>query len=581
MIFHVAVRGSGIPLREIWDFCQWINYWNNEDTESKDIVFNKNRVIVEGLIECDQKEDEDCFPDAERFDSLKAFFAKHPRVKILFDLTLNPAKPAYKGIPDGVIIQDMHGARAWIIYSVVFRRGEALNSGRVLFLLALDQMHDDLFLLDLDGNILELNEKAVQTIGLPKEKILGQSCWDLVTDFSSIRERDEETSPFKFTVRTGRGTEGILPTIDKDNKLHFYRISSYPIRNGKGELTHVIIWRRDVTSSSFKEHEDFTLEIQKVLSEFADYTAHELLNPLVPLAGFNKKLLLLPELSEDQREKLEGIRESALRIEKISKTIKEIARFPKAKTGECDVRQVLDSVLNGFSETGNAQASPNLATLKKQTTFTFDFEASLPKVGCHEDTLSEILKQILTNSLEAMPDGGHIHIKGEGAWRFICVIIEDNGRGILEEYMPLIYDPFFSTKIDPISGKAQGSGLGLPIVRHLMREIRGEHTVESFPGKGTKVTLYFPLVLATQDVVGNLGLLDRKLPRKPLRKSASDLSSSQSGSEDPTLANFASGERPLPAQSNRPFRGIKPTPFYKRHGKLRRVNRIRRLFRRF
>jgi two-component system NtrC family sensor kinase len=76
----------------------------------------------------------------------------------------------------------------------------------------------------------------------------------------------------------------------------------------------------------------------------------------------------------------------------------------------------------------------------------------------------------------------------------ICLQIEDNGQGINAQDLPKIFDPFFTTK-EP----GKGTGLGLSICYGIMQKLGGKIEVESHPGEGTSVTLYFPL--ATKSLV--------------------------------------------------------------------------------
>ena len=101
--------------------------------------------------------------------------------------------------------------------------------------------------------------------------------------------------------------------------------------------------------------------------------------------------------------------------------------------------------------------------------------------------LEQALINLVSNASDAMESQPRPCIEigigtGDGA---TIILVEDNGSGIPEELLEEIYTPFFSTK-------GEGSGIGLPLVRQIMRLHGGFVSVTSAPGKGTRVQLHFP-----------------------------------------------------------------------------------------
>jgi signal transduction histidine kinase len=125
--------------------------------------------------------------------------------------------------------------------------------------------------------------------------------------------------------------------------------------------------------------------------------------------------------------------------------------------------------------------------LSGQVTFHLEIEDGL-LVRLDPDLLSQALQHLLTNSLEAIPGRGHIQLKAwqQDAW--IHLIFEDNGVGMSPEVLRKACDPFFTTK-----PTAKGRGLGLSFAFSLAKQMGGRLSLESQPGKGTRVELVFPL----------------------------------------------------------------------------------------
>lgn len=102
---------------------------------------------------------------------------------------------------------------------------------------------------------------------------------------------------------------------------------------------------------------------------------------------------------------------------------------------------------------------------------------------------AEAINNILNNAVEAMPDGGELIVKVISGRRGCTVEFRDTGIGIDKKHLHKVAEPFFTTK----SGKAMNFGLGLAYCSQLMNRQRGELRVQSVLGKGTAVTLHFPI----------------------------------------------------------------------------------------
>ena len=108
----------------------------------------------------------------------------------------------------------------------------------------------------------------------------------------------------------------------------------------------------------------------------------------------------------------------------------------------------------------------------------FEIEANLPKVQATGSDLNQVWLALVDNALDAISNAGRIDVSARRELDRVVVRVIDDGAGIPEEVLPRIFDPFFTTK-----APGQGMGLGLEIVRRLLRRCRGDVTVESRPGR--------------------------------------------------------------------------------------------------
>jgi PAS domain S-box-containing protein len=131
----------------------------------------------------------------------------------------------------------------------------------------------------------------------------------------------------------------------------------------------------------------------------------------------------------------------------------------------------------------------------------FQIDENLWPADCDRDHVVQAIKNITTNARQAMPDGGILKVKavnkvlsaaqipGKKPGKYICITFKDNGRGIAEQDMPHIFDPYFSTR-DDVTQK--GLGLGLAVVHSIIQQHDGLIQVESQLGQGTLVRLCLP-----------------------------------------------------------------------------------------
>ena len=114
-----------------------------------------------------------------------------------------------------------------------------------------------------------------------------------------------------------------------------------------------------------------------------------------------------------------------------------------------------------------------------------DLDPTLPRVEVDRDQLKQAFYNVIKNAFQAMKTGGILHIRSWQNELYISVSFNDTGGGISQERMGKLFQPYFTTK-------SSGSGLGLLIVRRIVREHGGEIEIESNEGKGTRVTIHLP-----------------------------------------------------------------------------------------
>ncbi|WP_434414992.1 ATP-binding protein [Nannocystis pusilla] len=224
--------------------------------------------------------------------------------------------------------------------------------------------------------------------------------------------------------------------------------------------------------------EDQVLRTQKLAAVglLAAGIAHEINNPLSGVVGYSRLLLEKP-LDPNVREKVEKIAASGERCRKI---VEGVLLFSRQREGGkrrlLDLSGLIDRVI-GIGE--YQWRMHNVRILRS------GLQAAM--IVGDADQLEQVLLNLFSNAVDAMPRGGRIRIRLDREDGRVVVEIADEGCGIAPEILDRIFDPFFSTK-----DIGKGTGLGLAISYGIIKDHGGDILVRSQPGLGTTFTIHLP-----------------------------------------------------------------------------------------
>jgi len=229
------------------------------------------------------------------------------------------------------------------------------------------------------------------------------------------------------------------------------------------------------------------LRLARLKSEFVSTVSHEFRTPLTSIRYLSE--LLERGRVKEESQKLKYYQTITRESERLSRLIENTLDFSKIEAGmkkyefsETDVTELVEEATEGFRK----QLAP------KKFVAGYEIAKDLPKVYWDKEAVRRALLNLLDNAFKYSGESRNIQVRAWADPRFIYIAVEDQGIGIAPEEQKKVFEKFYRSEHNQES-HIRGSGIGLTLVTHIAQAHGGEVTLESQPGKGTTVTLRFPL----------------------------------------------------------------------------------------
>jgi two-component system, NtrC family, sensor histidine kinase PilS len=340
----------------------------------------------------------------------------------------------------------------------------------------IDSLTSGLATTDIEGRILTFNRAAETITGVPAAEAVGMPA-------SEILQLPKDCAEL-FGVREGRPR---LPRLEfgfarADLRSIELGLSTAALVTPRGETGFVFTFQ-DVTEARKQDRQARVQQRLAAVGEMAAGIAHEIRNPLASMSGSMQILRQELPLTADQSALMDIVLRESERLNETIRSFLAYARPQRQAATKMDVRQVITDASTLLQNSAEAHDMHQISV---------DVPAEPVWCQADEGQIRQIVWNLATNGLRAMPGGGRLTLSGagveaeEGRPGQVLIVVRDEGVGIPADELDGVLQPFRGSF-------ERGTGLGLSIVHKIVSDYGGELQVTSKRGEGTTVMVRLPL----------------------------------------------------------------------------------------
>ncbi|HRV44659.1 MAG TPA: ATP-binding protein, partial [Smithellaceae bacterium] len=342
------------------------------------------------------------------------------------------------------------------------------NEEKSKLMTALTSINEGVLILNTEGKIELVSPSLAHIVADQFGDVGGKT---LMEAFRNV-ELQRLYQRFKHSPETAAGEITLGSPDPVIMNVSFSEVHGYP-----GEEKDMIVFH-DVTRLK---------KLERIRTDFVANVTHEIRTPLTAVIGYLETLQSgALENTEDARRFIDIILKQARRLNRL---VEDLMTISKIELGEIHFRfedVSLPDVIAGVLPLVEAKAQAKKIRIEN------GLPEKTPPVSADRDRLSQVFVNVLDNAVKFTPESGRVTIDAEEKDGYVVATIEDTGAGIPREEIQRLGERFY--RVDKTrSRELGGTGLGLSIVKHLMLAHGGKMEIESQLGRGTKVSLFFPM----------------------------------------------------------------------------------------
>jgi PAS domain S-box-containing protein len=338
----------------------------------------------------------------------------------------------------------------------------------------LESFPDLILVVDLDERYTFVSSRVRDLLGYQPEALLGKKISELEDHSPELASLYHDVASsqqaFASTEYGARHSDGSWRTM---------RASASQLFDAEAKLIGVIISVRDITTERKLEQQVVQSERLAAMGAMIGGVAHELNNPLTAILGVSE-LMQDKVTDESSLKQLGMLQQQARRAAEIVKDLTYFSRPPAPGKSGINLSEVVDRTLTLYA----------YSLRKNNITVDFLREPGLPYAQGDPQQLMQVFLNLIVNAEQAIREGragGTLRIRLGKSASSVWASFQDDGTGIPPENLPLIFDPFYTTK-----RPGRGTGLGLSICKSVMKEHNGNVEAANAPGGGAVFTVTLP-----------------------------------------------------------------------------------------
>ncbi|MBX9635151.1 MAG: response regulator, partial [Magnetospirillum sp.] len=349
----------------------------------------------------------------------------------------------------------------------------------------IDALPFPVFFKGCDGRYMGCNTKFTEALGLPMEKIVGSTLYEVM----SPEKAEEYIRADREILESPNGIQSYETTMKwSDGSIRRLNVSKGTFKGADGQVAGFIGSLIDLTQQKRAEEQLVQTAKLATLGQIASEVAHELNQPLSIIRMSAESCLSHqdPPLSERLERKLSTICGQVSRMGEMVDHLRSFSRVESGPKRPFSLGQVVNSAARLLSPHYQLDA----------ITLVMDLEGACPEVSGYPNQIEQVVLNLLANARDAVrghcPTGqGRVELQLKSDAEWVQLMVMDNGGGIPDSIWPTVFEPFFTTKAD-----GAGTGLGLSISANIVSGMGG-HIQGRNLGDGACFTISLPRRHAT------------------------------------------------------------------------------------
>ncbi len=363
----------------------------------------------------------------------------------------------------------------------VGQRTAALRAERDRMQAILDNAGEGIFFTDAEGVILYVNSMMTKVTGFSVNELLHRSPnqWPGISEAPDLKESLERA------IREAKEWRSELVGKRKDSRTYDIYLTVAPIFSNEGTLSGLVGVHSDIS---------YLKEVERLKGRFIANVSHELRTPLTVIETYTT---LLKQGDSNRRDYyLSILSQETKRLAQLIQDVLDLSRLEMDSTpvlmGSVQIGPILQQVVSTFLPHAE----------NKRISLQLELSQTLPSIWANLMQVEQVITNLVNNALIYTLEMGNVLVKAGKETKhnevMLCISVEDDGPGIPEDDLPLVFDRFFrSQRVEEEA--IRGTGLGLAICKEIVERHNGYIEAKSEVGQGTVFMVWLPVEETTED----------------------------------------------------------------------------------